>query len=142
MNKTPFVTAKKQVRHIVPGDIIVSSTMGAKLVTHAARNIAGEFVFYFGLPDDEGKFSEEKGVGSRVEVDRYWGETEFTVIVGALPTSSEIMLLREQLAARDAALDAVLKLAKEWSANDVDDGRVSHGSAIVDLLVKHGVHEK
>lgn len=110
MNRTPFVTAKKQVRHIIPGDIILSKIMGAKLVTHAARSIDGDFVFYFGLPNEQGEF-EVKGTGKRIKVDRFWGETEFTVIVGVTPTSAEILLLREQLAARDAALDAVLKLA-------------------------------
>lgn len=93
MNKTPFITMKKQVRHIIPGDIIVSSTMGAKLVTYAARSIDGNFVFFFGLPNEKGEFDDEKGTGRRVSVDRFWGETEFTVIVGVTPTSAEILLL-------------------------------------------------
>lgn len=47
----------------------------------------------------------------------------------------EIELLRQQLAARDAALDAVLALADKWHFT-------AAGKQLTDLLLKHGVHPK
>jgi hypothetical protein len=53
MKTNPFVTAKKAVKDVVPGDIIVSATTGARLVTGAWRNDQGDFTFFFGLPTVE-----------------------------------------------------------------------------------------
>lgn len=53
----------------------------------------------------------------------------------------EIALLRAQLAARDAALDAVLALAlKQRDGGDMDLERA--GDDMCNLLLKHGVHPK
>lgn len=54
----------------------------------------------------------------------------------------ELALLRAQLAARDAALDAVLELAKAWRDCQFCDVSNQDGNELIELLLKHGVHAK
>lgn len=53
----------------------------------------------------------------------------------------QIALLRAQVAARDAALDAVLELAKHWERHGFVECRQC-GCDLGALLVSHGVHPK
>jgi hypothetical protein len=129
MRITPFITAKKQVRMLEPGDILLDLKHGARFITGVATNVAGNFIIRFHLPD------REEGFLNTLTVDRFWGDSEVTVILGMTSTKQayEIELLKAQLAARDAALDAVLKLAKDINH------RFGSGDLITELLVKHGI---
>lgn len=132
-----FKTKFKAVKDIEPGDIIVSSTMGAKFVTHTFRDVTGDFVFYFGLPNDKGEFNNiSESAGSVIRVDRFWGETEFVVITGMVFATppDDVELLKAQLAARDAALDAVTSYLEDRTEYLADGLR--------EVLAKHGIHTK
>jgi hypothetical protein len=148
MKTTPFVTAKKAVKDVVPGDIIVSSTTGARLVTGAWRNDQGDFTFFFGLPtvEENGSmtYTPSRSLLDVASMDKCWGESEFAVIVGMASTNqrSEVELLKAQLAARDAALDAVLELATDTSALGETTAEAILRCRIVERLLKFGVHAK
>jgi hypothetical protein len=138
MKDTPFITAKKQVRMLAPGDIIVHTNNGARFITEVSRDKTGAFVVCFGLNDTNGRAAIIPTGDDFIVFDREWGTCEVTVILGMTSTNqaSEVELLRAQLAARDAALNAVLKLAKDINH------RFGSGDLITELLVKHGVHAK
>jgi hypothetical protein len=131
MKNTPFITAKKQVRMLSPGDILLDLKHGARFITGVATNVAGNFIIRFHLPD-----WDKEGLFNTLTVDRFWGDSEVTVILGMTSTkqASEIELLKAQLAARDAALDAVLGLAMSNAGP-----RNLACFEIVALLEKHGV---
>lgn len=130
MKDTPFITAMKEIRLIVPGDIAVDREQGARFVTSVATNMSGDFVVGFHLPDVEATAQ------NTLCVDRFWGTAQVPVVLGMTSTNqkSEIDLLLAQLAARDAALNAVLQLAMSQAgpSNPV-------GFEIVALLEKNGV---
>jgi hypothetical protein len=140
MKTNPFVTAKKAVKDIVPGDIIVSATTGARLVTGAWRNDQGDFTFFFGLPTVEKNgsvtYTPSRTLLDVASMDKCWGESEFAVIVGMNSTNqrSEVELLKAQLAARDAALDAVVSYLEDRTEYLADGLR--------EVLVRHGIHTK
>ncbi len=130
MKDTPFITAMKEIRLLVPGDIAVDREHGARFITSVATNISGGFVVGFYLPDVEPTDQ------NTLCVDRFWGTAKIPVVLGMTSTNqkSEVDLLRAQLAARDAALNAVLQLAMSQAgpSNPV-------GFEIVALLEKNGV---
>ncbi len=128
MRTNPFVTINKEVRMLAPGDLVNDMRLGVRLVTSFAANVKGDFRASFCLPD------EEATEHNTLTVDRFFGAAEVKVVVGVGPDGGCEGLLRAQLAARDSALDAVLKLAMSQAgpSNPV-------GFEIVALLERHGV---
>lgn len=121
-------TEKKTLEQVVKGDVLISDEYGARFVTEVAHNLAGQKIIYFS-PEGEARSNSKARifVDNQVTVDRFWLQTEVTVL-------KVENIWKAQLDARDAALDAVLKLAMSQAgpANPL-------GFEIVALLERYGV---
>jgi hypothetical protein len=87
---TPFITAKKMIRMIEAGDIIVDQTYGARFVTGVGRTTSGRFIFYFRPPTIEGdvlSMAKTSGHDTTV-IDKEWADCEMTVILGMVSTGA------------------------------------------------------
>lgn len=129
MSQAPFSTKYKEVRMLVPGDIVVDKKCGARFVTGVSANVNGDFTVRFGPTD------QDQTEDNSLTVARFWGTCKVPLVITMTTSrSAEVELLKAQLAARDAALDAVLKLAMERAGPDNQQC-----FEIVALLERHGV---